>query len=239
MFTNLKTLLLTGALITGSFSGANASTIIVDYNPDVVIESGDFEFLDVNDDGFGDVYGQISQFSGDARVGGGFADFADPGSSTGFTATQGEVLQDASGNAILLGEDVEVDASIAGIVGGLWSSASALLYSGADPDDGPLGGVGTQGFVGVRMSIFEAFGNDGCGGCEGGDDPIFQGYQYGWLDVTHGSLIFSQAGYGNGLGVAATTPGGNPPPPPIPLPAGFPLLLAGLGAFAFVKRRKA
>lgn len=236
MLTNFKTLLLSGAFMAATVSGAAAATIIVDYNPDIVIENGQFDFMDVNADAHSDAYGQISQFSGDASVGGSFSDFADPSRPSGFSATQGEILQDASGDAILLGAGVDVNAAIAGIMGGLWSSASALLYSGSDPNTGPLGGVGSQGFVGVRISVFEAFGNDGCGGCEGGQNPVFEGYQYGWLDVTHGSLIFTQAGYGNGLGVTATTPGGGSTP--IPLPAGLPLLLAGLGSFAFMKRRK-
>ena len=235
---SIKTLFVSSALALGVATAAQATTITVDYDPDVVVTTGGFEFFDVNDDGSGDAFVSISSFSGDARIGGAFDDFADPNSPTGFTLSEGEVLQDNSGNAILLGNGETVNANTAAEKSGIWSSSSALLYSGADTSLGPLGGVGTQGFAAIRVGLFDASGDDGCGGCEGGGGigPL-NGYIYGWLDLTHGSVVVSQAGYGNGFGVTATTPGGNPPV--IPLPAGLPLLLAGLGGLAVLKRRKA
>lgn len=56
---------------------------------------------------------------------------------------------------------------------------------------------------------------------------------YAYLDMTRGSLIFN--GFGYNLAGSVTTPSANVTP--VPLPAGLPLLLAGLGAFAVLRRQ--
>lgn len=77
--------------------------------------------------------------------------------------------------------------------------------------------VGDQAYVGARLT-------------PAGDQPV----GYAFFDVTRGSVIVNSYTYNFGGGV--TTPGGVPPIAPIPLPAGLPLLLAGLGGFAVLRR---
>ncbi|MCX7567495.1 VPLPA-CTERM sorting domain-containing protein [Sulfitobacter sp. F26169L] len=97
--------------------------------------------------------------------------------------------------------------------------------------------VGDSGYLGFRLDI-------GTSIYENLDGYLPRGFinvpdsVYAFLNVEHGSIIFGQAGFSNVAGAGAVIPGGNPTTP-VPLPAGLPLLLAGLGAFALVKRRKA
>jgi uncharacterized protein with PIN domain len=61
---------------------------------------------------------------------------------------------------------------------------------------------------------------------------------YGWVELTRGSLTASRIGFQTNAGVGATITAPATGPTPVPLPATLPLLAAGFGGLAVMRRRK-
>ncbi|OAN78012.1 hypothetical protein A8B78_13445 [Jannaschia sp. EhC01] len=65
-----------------------------------------------------------------------------------------------------------------------------------------------------------------------GDSQVF----FGFLQLSHGSIVIGQAGYTTTPSVSAVIPGGGPSP--VPLPAGAVLLLGALGGLGAMRLRR-
>lgn len=133
---------------------------------------------------------------------------------------------------------------------GIFESYGILYHSGSDFDNGFYGtntmvqNVGDQGYIGIEMLVGHLGEPDGFTN----PDFILDETYYGWLGVEHGildgldTIILGDFGLQNESGLAALIPNGptvpTDPISAVPLPAGLPMLLAGLGTFGFLRRRK-
>ena len=226
----------------GTF-GASAGTVLFDPSQagaDTISGSGfsNFTNLDLNQDGVNDIQLGIGGYF---RAGGfvnalGEFRFLDgpPNGATdqgnGFEAAYQEVYISSTNGVAHLFEagDVVGDRTF-----GDDSGFEDLFDAVAD---NAIPNVGDGGYLGFRLDIGTSIYQNVDGYLPSGFNSTPESF-YAFLEVEHGSIIFEQAGFSNAAGAGALIPGGTTQP--IPLPAGLPLLLAGLGAFAFVKRRKA
>ncbi|MCV6592479.1 MAG: VPLPA-CTERM sorting domain-containing protein [Silicimonas sp.] len=131
------------------------------------------------------------------------------------------------------------------------STGAVTLYDSEAPGDGPLPRQGDRGIFGFVLEIVGIplpieCEDDICG--PGGPEQeietpapgerVVQNY-FGWIEIEHGSIIPRLIGVNPDPGRAAvvtrTTPAS---PSQVPLPAAGWMLLAGLGGFAALGRRK-
>lgn len=238
------TLFAVGLTLAGSL-GANAGTLVFDpgaSGPDTITNPGFTNFVDVdlNQDGYRDIElgiggyfntgGFVNALSDTNRFVGGPPPGVSQNLDGSFDAPYQEVyISSTNGIADLFSAGDEVGANTFGTDSGF----EDLFDS---PSDNAIPNVGDKGYLGFRIDIGTANYVPVDGFLPTGFNSTPMSF-YAFLHVEHGSLIFGQAGYNNVAGAPAVIPGGNNPPP-IPLPAGFPLLLTGLGLFAFAKRRK-
>lgn len=96
--------------------------------------------------------------------------------------------------------------------------------------------VGDSGYLGFVIEYYVSCyeGDDYCLEYAAFGDTVYTNHQFGWLHVEHGSVVIDSYGLGE-IGGSATVPSTNVSA--VPLPAGLPLLLAGLGAFGLARRR--
>lgn len=242
------TKILAAVLAAAVATGAQADTITVNLDTPLVSDNN-FTSVDINQDGATDLmlYAQtVGSVGADTGVVLGQSNgvgntvfdnlFTDEPTDVG-VYTIGRVLADFNGELIGLGADTRVDDSTANSFEGRWTSASSLAY---DNMTGLLPAGGAKAYIGVRLDVYDYLADDNCNGCVLLPDveAEFRGHIYGWLELERGSLITSMFGYGSDLNLAAVTPTA-PDMNVVPLPAGLPLLLAGLGAFGLVGRRRA
>ncbi len=245
-------------LSTAGAFGASAGTVVFDpgqAGADTITDSGfsNFTSLDLNQDGVNDIElgiggyfragGFVNALSDQFRFVGG------PPNVTPPTVT----VTDAAGRDVLIDDPnsfeapyQEVYISSTNGIADLFDAGDVVgantfgddsgfqdLFDAAS--DNAIPNVGDGGFLGFRLDIGTSIYRQLDGFLPTGFASTPESF-YAFLEVEHGSIIFGQAGFNNVAGAGAIIPGG--PTTPIPLPAGLPLLLAGLGAFAFVKRRK-
>lgn len=241
----------------GTF-GASAGTVVFDpgqAGADSITDSGfsNFTSLDLNQDGVDDIElgiggyiragGFVNALSNEFRFVGGPPSVTPPTVTVtdasvrviptddviSFEAPYQEVfISSTNGIADLFDAGDVVDASTFGDHSGFQD-----LFDAAS--DNAIPNVGDGGFLGFRLDIGTSIYRQLDGFRPTGFASTPESF-YAFLEVEHGSIIFGQAGYSNVASAGAIIPGGSTTP--IPLPAGLPLLLAGLSAFAFVKRRK-
>lgn len=85
--------------------------------------------------------------------------------------------------------------------------------------------IGTGAFSSIDGLLFDNF---------VGDTQIF----FGFLQISHGSIVIGTAGYSTVPNQAAVIPGGTTAPNPVPLPAGAVLLLGGLAGLGAMRQRR-
>ncbi|TDX19611.1 VPLPA-CTERM sorting domain-containing protein [Rhodovulum visakhapatnamense] len=220
------------ALLGLSSLETQAATVITTLDPPLVASNGSFPGLDVDGDGWNDFY-----FYGGGEDGDYGAVFAAEGSP--FSESLGYFSY-----AWLLGvEDSPGNAATAffepGSEVGLTSPQElgilpyAELYVAGEA--GELGEIGDTAIIGFVLETYRPCVDETTQACEegDGDDGLveFLGYRFGWFDLERGSTIVNRYGLADLGDPAAIIP-------PVPLPAGLPLLLAGLGAFGLAARRR-
>lgn len=231
----MKTALL--AALTGLIATPGiAATIIDSYATPIEVTSG-FQFLDANADGANDV--NIVAQSGSTGSGQ-MVGTSTRNEAAGYYSVTSILSTPRNGgplfDAVALGYGVSVDAAIAASMGAVWSSGERSYLFSNQFGGGAIPNVGDRAFVGLKLDYFSLSPDrDGCNGCEFGFEQQLLETRYAWLDLEHGSVVIHGTGYGDGPGVAAVTPTLSN----VPLPAGLPLMLAGLGSLVWMRKRPA
>ncbi|SFR17396.1 VPLPA-CTERM sorting domain-containing protein [Poseidonocella sedimentorum] len=222
------------ALLIGQ--AASAATVVVDTNPNIntgysgtTITNG-VQHIDVLANGQSDL-----RFVAGSYFGG--ISFALV--SGGSYATDGKLYQTSIArfrDAVSL-EYFLTGFSVGDLVGepGATFGSSGKLYDDTFlSEKGPLKAPGSTAYIGFRIQASSTYGTDDGLYFIGAPEETY----YGYIELTRGSVILGDIGLsgisGASVLIPASSSGGTST---VPLPAGMPLLLAGLGGFAALRRK--
>jgi len=209
-------------LATAIGSAASAATVINNQYANTTVENGYFD-VDINGNGEFDI---------------GFEAFDYPsGTQEGYVYTYSYELNGVLYQAGIVDENVNNATVAKGFAAGdeidenagSFGGGSLLYVNGSGGSNGILAGAGSTGYLGFQILSSDNYGADD--GYYFLDTPDAQ---YGYFEVSRGSVVLGSFGLQSTIGAAAIIPD----PSVVPLPAGMPLLLAGLGGFAALRRRK-
>ncbi|TDX30155.1 VPLPA-CTERM sorting domain-containing protein [Rhodovulum visakhapatnamense] len=111
-----------------------------------------------------------------------------------------------------------------------------------DGVEGPLDEIGASAFIGFVFEKYTSCDDPDSEYCEdeGYGEYETGAWQFGWLELERGEqgLMVKSMGLADYSEDAEIPGAALPPVAPVPLPAGLPLLVAGLGAFGLIRRRR-
>ncbi|TCP40836.1 VPLPA-CTERM sorting domain-containing protein [Rhodovulum marinum] len=214
--------------LVGAF-GASAETIVYNGLAGTSVANGYADF-DLNGDGFDDIGFYAFDYVSGTQEGGVGTYSYELGGKLYRTSIVNE--SDATIGATLAvgfnpGDAIDATSGDFGGGGELYVNGSGTPY-------GILAAAGSSAYLGFQIEVGSNFGtNDGYYFFGAAQETY-----YGWIAVERGSVILGDYGLQNVSGEAAAIPTVGSGPSPVPLPAGLPLLLAGLGALGLVRRRR-